>query len=66
MIYQRHMPQDELFAAQLEMLMQTGRQAILGAHLVGVAAAVMLFWTYLSLSSVLLWAALFVILLLLR
>lgn len=66
MIYQRHMPQDELFAAQLEMLMQTGRQAILGAHLVGVAAAVMLFWTYLSLSTILLWAALFVILLLLR
>jgi len=66
MIYQRQMPAEDLFAAQLEMLMQTGRQTILGAHLVGAAATVMLFWTYLSFTTLLLWAALFLILLLSR
>lgn len=66
MTYQRRMPREELFSVQLEMLMQTGRQATLGSHLVGIAAAVLLFWTYLPLPTILLWAALFIILLLLR
>lgn len=66
MIYQRHIPREELFVAQLETLMQNGRVATLSAHLVGVIATVLLFWQYLPLSVILLWAAGFVILLLLR
>lgn len=66
MIYQRHIPRDELFVAQLEALMQNGRVATLTAHLVGVVATVILFWQYLPLSVTLLWAASFMILLLLR
>lgn len=66
MIYQRHIPREELFVAQLEALMQNGRVATLSAHLVGVIATVLLFWQYLPLSVILLWAAGFVILLLLR
>ena len=66
MIYQRHIPQDELFAAQLEALMQNGRVATVSAQLVGLAATVILFWQYLPLSVTLLWAAGFFILLLLR
>ena len=66
MIYQRHIPQEELFSAQLEMLMQHGRRAMLGTHVVGVLATVVLFWQFIDLSTILLWAALFLILLLVR
>ena len=66
MIYQRHIPQEELFSSQLETLMQNSRIATLSSHLVGVLAAVILFWQYLGISTVLLWAAAFFILLLLR
>ncbi len=66
MIYQRHIPEDELFVAQLEALMQNGRVATLGAQLIGVAATVVLFWQYFPLAVILLWAAGFFILLLLR
>lgn len=66
MIYQRHIPREELFVAQLETLMQNGRVATLGAHLIGVIATVILFWQYLPLPIILLWAAAFMILLLLR
>ena len=66
MIYQRHIPEEELFVAQLEALMQNGRVATLGAQLIGVAATVVLFWQYFPLAVILLWAAGFFILLLLR
>ncbi|MEM6581221.1 MAG: GGDEF domain-containing protein [Pseudomonadota bacterium] len=66
MIYQRHIPKDELFVAQLETLLQNGRVATLGAHLIGIIATVVLFWQYLPLAVILLWAAAFMILLLLR
>lgn len=66
MIYQRHIPREELFVAQLETLMQNGRVATLGANLIGVIATIILFWQYLPLSTMLLWAATFTILLLLR
>jgi len=66
MIYQRHIPAEELFCAQLETLMQNGRFATLAAHVVGVAATLLLFWQYLAASEMLLWAAGFLILLLLR
>jgi diguanylate cyclase (GGDEF)-like protein len=66
MIYQRHMPREELFSAQLEMLMQNGRLATVVAHMIGVAASVILFWPYLEFTSIMLCAAAFLILLLLR
>jgi diguanylate cyclase (GGDEF)-like protein len=66
MIYQRHIPREELFSAQLEMLMQNGRLATVVAHLIGVVATVVMFWPFLELSTILLWAAAFLILLLLR
>jgi len=66
MIYQRHIPAEELFCAQLETLMQNGRFATFTAHVVGVAATLLLFWQYLAASEMLLWAAGFLILLLLR
>ncbi len=66
MIYQRHIPREELFSSQLEMLMQNGRLATVSANLVGVAATVLIFWPFMELSIILLWAAAFLILLLLR
>jgi diguanylate cyclase (GGDEF)-like protein len=66
MIYQRHIPSEELFSAQLEALMQNGRIATLGAQVVGIFATIVLFWQYLPLSVLMLWAAGFFILLLLR
>ena len=66
MIYQRHIPSEELFSAQLEMLMQNNRLAMASIHLIGVFATVALFWTYVDFNVVLLWAAAFLILLLLR
>jgi len=66
MIYQRHIPQDELFFAQLETLMQNGRIATMAAHLVGVAVTILMFWQYLSLPVILGWAAGFFAFLLLR
>ena len=64
MIYQRHIPKEELFAAQLELLMQNSRVATLGVHLAGMFAVVLMFWSYLELPYLLMWASFFVILLL--
>ena len=66
MIYQRHIPRDELLSAQLEMLLQNSRVSVVFANLIGILAALALFWGYIDFSYLLLWAALFVILLLLR
>ncbi len=66
MIYQRHIPREELFSAQLEMLMQNGRLATVSAHLVGVVATMALFWPFMEFSALLLCAAAFLILLLLH
>ena len=66
MIYQRHIPRDELFAAQLEMLMQNGQLATVTAHLIGVGATMAIFWSFLDITGILLWGAAFLILLLLR
>ncbi len=66
MIYQRHIPKDELFSAQLELLMQNSRLATLGVHLAGVFATVLLFWSFFELSYLLMWASFFVIFLLLN
>jgi diguanylate cyclase (GGDEF)-like protein len=66
MIYQRHIPREELFAAQLELLMQNSRLAMASIHLVGVLATVAMFWAFVDFNVILLWAAAFLILLLLR
>ena len=66
MIYQRHIPPQELIEAQLEMLLQNGRRATISMHLVGLIAAVVMFWPFFSLTNLLLWAAAFMILLLTR
>ena len=64
MIYQQHIPKDELFSAQLEMLMQNSRVATLGVHLAGVFTTVLMFWSFLEPSYLLMWASFFVIFLL--
>ena len=66
MIYQRHIPPDELIAAQLEMLMQSGRRSTISLHFVGVIASVVMFWPFMPFATTLLWAAVFLILLLAR
>jgi diguanylate cyclase (GGDEF)-like protein len=66
MIYQRHIPPQELITAQLEMLLQNGRRATIGLHLVGVIAAVLVFWPFVAVTTLLLWAVAFLVLLLTR
>lgn len=66
MIYQRHIPREELFASQLEMLLQSGWLATVSMHLVGVVAAVMMFWPYMPTNTILLLVLGFLVLLLLR
>ena len=66
MIYQRHIPREELIAAQLEMLMQNGRRSTISLHFVGVIASVIMFWPFMPFVTTLLWAAAFLILLLVR
>lgn len=66
MIYQRHIPRQELIAAQLELLMQNGRRATMSIQLLGAVAAVVLFWPYVAFNNLMLWTALFLILLLMR
>ena len=65
MIYQQNIPRNELFASQLELLMQNARFGTVGAHVSGVLSAVLIFWSFLDWPSLLLWAAIFLILLLL-
>ena len=66
MIYQRHIPPQELIAAQLEMLMQNGRLATISMHMVGLLATVVMLWPFMPSPTLLLWAAAFLILLLIR
>lgn len=66
MIYQRHIPPDELIAAQLEMLMQNGRRSTISLHFVGVVATIVMFWPFMPFATTLLCAAAFLILLLVR
>ncbi len=66
MIYQRHIPREELFAAQLELLMQHGRVATISANMVGVLATVALFWSFVEFAYLLLWACMVLIMLLAR
>jgi diguanylate cyclase (GGDEF)-like protein len=66
MIYQRHIPPQELITAQLEMLLQNGRRATIGLHLAGVIATVLVFWPVVGATTLLLWGAAFLVLLLAR
>lgn len=66
MSYQSRISQHELFAAQLEMLMQHSRVASVASNLIGVLAVLALLWPYLGLPVLALWAAVVLTLLLLR
>ena len=66
MIYQRHIPQEELFSAQLELLMQHGRVATISSNMVGVLATIALLWPFTEFAYLLLWACLVLIMLLAR
>lgn len=66
MIYQRHIPAEELFASQLEMLMLNGRIATISANMLGVLATIALFWQFIPVTYLLLWACLVLIMLLFR
>lgn len=66
MIYLRNIPEDELFSAQLELLMQHGRVASMAANLLGATAVIALLWPYYATEDLLLWAFGLLILLLLR
>jgi diguanylate cyclase (GGDEF)-like protein len=65
-IYQRNIPAEELFSAQLELLMQHGRVASMSSNLVGVLATMALLWPYFDVLKLLLWGFSVLILLLLR
>jgi diguanylate cyclase (GGDEF)-like protein len=66
MIYLRNIPDDELFSAQLELLMQHGRVASMMANLIGAFVVMGLLWPYYATSSLLLWGFGLMILLLAR
>lgn len=66
MIYQRHIPRQELFSAQLEMLMQSGRRATIAMHFLGACAAAILFWPYVGFTTLMVCIVGFLVLLLLR
>ncbi len=66
MIYQRYIPEEELFSAQLELLMQNGQLPTVAAHLIGVGATMAMFWPFLDITAILLWGSGFLVLLLLR
>jgi diguanylate cyclase (GGDEF)-like protein len=64
MVYQRHIPPQELLAAQLEMLLQNGRLATFTMHLVGVLATLVMFWPFMALNALFPWAIAFLVFLL--
>lgn len=64
MVYQPKISREELFSAQLELLMLNARFATVATHLVGIIASIMLCWSFLDLSVVLVWAGLFSLVLL--
>lgn len=66
MIYQRHIPRQELFSAQLELLMLNGRRAMVSVHVLGAFAAFVLLWPYVKFATIMLCIAGFLSLLLAR
>lgn len=66
MIYLRNIPDDDLFSAQLELLMQHGRVASMTSNLIGAFITMGLLWPYYDTGSLLLWGFGLMILLLIR
>jgi diguanylate cyclase (GGDEF)-like protein len=66
MVYLRSIPEEGLFSAQLELLMQHGRVASMTANLLGVGMTLAVLWPYFESSLLLLWAFGLLALLLLR
>ena len=66
MVYLRSIPNDELFSAQLELLMQHGRVATMSANLVGACVVIAVLWPYYEATQLLLWGFGLLTLLLLR
>ena len=66
MIYLKNISDDELFSAQLELLMEHGRQASMGANLGGTLAVLGILWPYYRSTELLLWGFGIVMLLLVR
>jgi hypothetical protein len=59
MVYQRHMPDEELFAAQLELLMQHGRVASMVSNGIGALAVIAVLWHHFPVASLLYWGSAF-------
>lgn len=66
MIYLRNVPDEELFSAQLELLMQHGRVASMSANLIGALVVMLMLWPYYEAVDLLLWGASLLFLLLIR
>lgn len=66
MAYQKHIPEDELIFAQLELLLQNSRVSNLSLHVMGVGIAVAVLWPVFEQSVLLAWAGVFAALLLVR
>jgi diguanylate cyclase (GGDEF)-like protein len=66
MVYLRSIPEEDLFSAQLELLMQHGRVASMTANLLGVGMTLAVLWPYFDSSLLLLWGFGLLALLLLR
>lgn len=66
MLYQPQIPAAETLAAKLELQLQNGRYALVGANAVGVIAMAALFWFQIERVYLLTWAGTFLVLLLIR
>lgn len=66
MVYLRNISDEELFSAQLELLMQHGRVASMSANLIGAAILMAVLWPYFEPSLLLIWGFGLLTLLLLR
>jgi diguanylate cyclase (GGDEF)-like protein len=65
-VYLRNISDDELFSAQLELLMQHGRVASMSANLAGAAILMAILWPYFEATQLLVWGFGLLTLLLLR
>lgn len=66
MIYQKNISDDELFSAQLQLLMEQSRKASMGANLGGALCVLPILWPYYQPIECLLWGFVIVMLLLAR
>ncbi|MEO1080018.1 MAG: GGDEF domain-containing protein [Pseudomonadota bacterium] len=66
MVYLRNIPAEELFSAQLELLMQHGRIASMMSNLLGAVITLLILWPYFEALTLLVWGVVVLSLLLLR